>query len=305
MQQFDFNLLVALDVLLQESSVRKAAERLHLSPAAMSHTLGRLRVAMGDPILVRAGQRLVPTPRALAVHDRVRQLVSTGHSVFQNRGDEELRDVNRRFTIRADDSMIAVLACDLMEHVLVAAPNIQVRFAGRLDEEVGPLRDGSVDLDIGVAAKVGPEINSQRLMEDEFVGVVRAEHPCLTGKLSIGAYVAMAHVVASRKGRTHGPVDVLLSSTGLARNIQVVVPDTLSAIIVAAGSDLIATVPKSIAEWGIRTMSIVSLALPFKTPSVTIYQSWHPRSDADAAHRWLRASLLATVRARTNKRTFE
>ena len=296
MQQYDFNLLVALDALLQEGSVRGAAERVNLSAPAMSHTLGRLRIAIGDPLLVRAGQRLVPTPRAIAMRDQVRQMVEGGRAIFEDRPLGELTMERRTLTIRANDSVISVFGGRLVQRVQTKAPKIQIRFAGRSEEDVTPLRNGSIDLDIGVLEDMGPEICTERLLQDDFVCVFRSGHPLAKRRLTIAAYAATDHVVSSRRGRALGLVDAALNESGLDRRVPVIVPDNLAAITLVAASDLIATVPKTVAKWGEISMGIIIRPMPFSIPGITMFQSWHPRLSGDKAHQWLRECMAAVVR---------
>ena len=295
MQRFDFNLLQALDALLQEGSVRGAAERLNLTAPAMSHALARLRVVLGDPLLVRAGQRLVPTPRAMAIRDEVRRTVENGRSILQDRPRDRLKDVQRTFTVRANDSTICVFGASLIERVQAEAPGIQIRFAARADESVGPLRDGTVDLDLGAVADMGPEIETERLLQDYFVCVLRNGHSLAGSVMTAEDYAGCLHIVASRRGRPLGPIDALLAETGLARRVPVVVPDTLSVIALTAASDYIATIPHTVALWGSRMMGLVIKALPVAAPPITMFQSWHPRLTVDQAHIWLRECMAAVA----------
>ena len=295
-QQYDFNLLVALDALLQEESVRAAAERVNLSAPAMSHALSRLRSVMGDPLLVRAGQRLVPTPRAIAMRDQVRQTVESGKAIFEDRPVGELKLASRTLTIRANDSVISVFGGRLVQRVQTEAPKIRIRFAGRSEEDVAPLRDGSIDLDIGVLEDMGPEICTERLVQDDFVCVFRSGHRLAKGRLTIEAYAAADHVVSSRRGRALGLVDAALNESGLDRRVPVIVPDNLAAIALVAASDLIATVPKTVATWGAATMGVIIRPMPFSIPGITMFQSWHPRLSADKAHQWLRECMATVVR---------
>ena len=296
MQQYDFNLLVALDALLQEGSVRAAAERVNLSAPAMSHALGRLRCVTGDPLLVRAGQRLVPTPRAIAMRNQVRQTVESGRAIFEDRPLGELKIASRTLTIRASDSVTSVFGGRLVQRVQTEAPKVQIRFAGRSEEDVTPLRDGSVDLDIGVLEDMGPEICTERLLQDDFVCVFRSGHRLANKRLTMEAYAAADHVVSSRRGRPLGLVDAALNKSGLNRRVPVIVPDNLAAIALASASDLIATVPKAVAKWGEVTMGITSRSMPFSIPGITMFQSWHPRLSADKVHQWLRQCMAAVVR---------
>jgi DNA-binding transcriptional LysR family regulator len=288
MNRFDFNLLVTLDALLVEGSVRKAAERMNVTAPAMSHALSRLRAILGDPLFVRAGQRLVPTPRAIEIRERVRQLVQEGRSIFTARPQDEIKAARRTFTIRANGNAIAVLGATLIKEVQREAPGVQIRFSAEEDEGIGPLREGVIDLAIGVKANNGPEIRTQRLYDDDFVGVVRSRHPIAAGAMTLERYAAADHVVASRRGRSFGPVDILLQEADLSRGVPVIVPDMLAAVAVAAGSDYVATVPRSVGLWAQRMMKVVVVSLPFATDPITVFQSWHPRLDLDSAHCWLR-----------------
>ena len=288
MQRVDLNLLQALDALLQEGSVRGAAERLGLSAPAMSHALSRLRGVTGDPLLVRAGQHLVPTPHAIAIRDQVNRTVEVGNSLLRNRPLDDLKKINRTFTIRATDSTTAVLGAGLVAHVREHAPNLQIRFSGRSEEDINALRDGTVDLDIGAVADVGPEICTESLLEDSFVCAVRSGHRLARVKMSVEDYAAADHVVPSRRGRSHGPIDKLLTESGLMRRVPVIVPDPLAAIALAAGSDFVATVPESVARWAERMMNVLIVKLPVAAPPITVYQSWHPRMSSDYAHQYLR-----------------
>ena len=295
MQRYDFNLLVALDALLHENSVREAAERLNLTAPAMSHALSRLRATLGDPLLVRAGRRLVPTQRALAIRDEVRRVVESGRSLLEDRAQSELSDVTRTLTVRANSSIIAVFASRITGHVRSRAPGLRIRFLERADEDVGPLREGTVDLDIGVDAELSPEIRSQRLFEDDFVIAVRRGHPIGNVAPTVRAYADAEHVVPSRRGRVIGPIDAALEQVDFLRRVPVVVPDALAAIAFVVDTDYVATVPRRVAEWGERVLGIVILPLPLPSAPITVYQVWHPRMDMDHAHIWLRHCVQSSV----------
>src|ERR1700754_1527704 len=181
----DFNLLVALTVLLAEGSVSKAAERLGLSESAMSRTLARLREATGDDLLVRAGRAMVPTPRALALRDPIKALVDEAVAVLQPAGPElDLGALRRTFTVRANDGFTEAFAHLLAARTARAAPGVRLRFAPQPDKDVRPLREGLIDLDVGVLGEAGPEVRVQALYRDRFVAVVRQGHPLLEGELT-------------------------------------------------------------------------------------------------------------------------
>src|SRR5262249_30346251 len=171
------DLLVTLDVLLAEGSVARAAQRLRLSPSAMSRALARLREATGDPLLVRAGRGLVPTPRALELRARVAQLVQDSESVLRPADTLDLERLVRTFTLRTRDGFVENFGPDLIASVGREAPGVRLRFMPKSNKDSGPLRDAAVDLETGVVGEgAGPELRAQALFRDRFIGVVRAGH---------------------------------------------------------------------------------------------------------------------------------
>ena len=295
MSDIDFNLLIVLDALLLDASVAKAARRLGLSESAMSRTLARLRAATGDALLVRAGRDMVLTPRAAALRGRTRALVSEAQAVLRPAGDAlDLATLARTFTIRANDGFVDVFAARLIAATTAAAPGVRLRFAAKPAKTAAPLRDGAVDLEIGVVAEMGPEVRVQALFRDRFVGVVRGGHRIASeGAPTPAAYAALRHVVASRRGLSDGPVDAALAELGLRRQVAAIVPGFPAALAVARASDLAALLPASFVGAG---EGVHVFALPVPTPVITVSQMWHPRMDGDLAHRWLRQVVLAACR---------
>ncbi len=310
MADIDLNLLIALDALLAEGSVVGAARRLGLSASAMSRTLARLRAATGDPLLVRAGRGLVPTPHATELRERVRDVAQDAQAVLRPAvASLDLAELKRSFTIRSNEGFVEVFAPQLVAAVTAVAPNVRLRFAPKPDKDVRALREGLVDLEIGVLGKSGgPEVRLQALFRDHFVCAVREGHPLLgRGKVTPERYAACGHVVVSRRGHASGPVDEALAALGLSRTVVVVVPSFRAALAVAGVSDLVALVTGSFfnATQGNKTMSglavVRSFPLPVRTEAITVSQMWHPRLDADPAHRWLRGLVLATCREQPKK----
>jgi DNA-binding transcriptional LysR family regulator len=306
MPDIDLNLLTALDALLAAGSVAGAARTLGLSTSAMSRTFARLRAATGDPLLVRAGRSLVPTPHAAQLRERVRNISREAQAMLAPVPVTlNLATLDRTFTLRTNEGFVAVLAPRLIAMVMAAAPKVRLRFAPKPEKDVQPLRDGAIDLEIGVLGKSGPEVKIQALFHDEFVGAVRDGHPLIArGKVTARRYAASGHVVVSRRGSWSGPVDEALDALGLARTVVAVVPDYPAAIAVARESDLVALVTRSFLEHhagrdGTPAQSGVrGFPLPVVTRSITVSQMWHPRMDSDPAHRWLRG-LVRTACERT------
>ncbi|MBP2232204.1 DNA-binding transcriptional LysR family regulator [Azospirillum agricola] len=290
----ELGLLAALDALLTEGSVTRAAERMNLSPPAMSRTLARIREAVGDPILVRAGRGMVPPPRAEAMRERVRSLVAEAQTLL--RPDHvDLPALERRFTVRSGSA--GFLAAPLLAGLRARAPRVALRFVGEGNETVDALRDNHIDLDIGVIGPMGPEVRVQTLYRERFVGVVRLGHPLLAGPVTAERFAACGHAGASRRGKERGPVDEALAALGLERRVDLVAPDVSTALSAAVQSDLVATVPRGAARHAMALgMPVTFFALPVETPSVAVAQAWHPRQDGDPAHRFLRETVLAVAR---------
>lgn len=287
MSRPDLNLLLTLDVLLTECNVARAARRLHLSPSAMSRALARLRETTGDPLLVRAGRGLVPTPRAQELREQVSRLVQEAQGVLR---PGELLDpsrLSRHFTLRTSDGFVEYFGPALIALAQREAPGVRLRFMQKPDKDSTPLRDGSVDLETGViGAASSPEIRTRALFRDRFIGVVRAGHPLARGKVTAARYAAGQHVLVSRRGLDKGPIDEGLRALGLARDIAVIVAGFSDALSLARDSDLIASVPER--HTGNLRAGMHSFALPVEVPALTVSMLWHPRMDADPAHRWLR-----------------
>lgn len=299
MDTIDLNLLAALDVLLAEGSVTAAATRLGLSVSATSRTLARLRSATGDPLLVQAGRSLVRTPHAEQLAGRVHALTQEVRALLTPATD--LMDpalLERTFTTRANEGFVTLFAARLVASIIEAAPNVRLRFAPKSDKEAAPLRDGRIDLEIGTAGASAPEIRSQLIFRDRFIGAARLGHPLLAEPITPRSYAACRHVVTSRRGASKGPVDDALHELGLQRRIVAIVPSFLDAMNIARCSDLIALVPRScIRDGGVAARGLDGFDLPVATPELAISVMWHPRLDADPAHRWLRKTLVATCRS--------
>ena len=286
----DLNLLVTLDVLLEEGSVARAAQRLRLSPSAMSRALARLRETTGDPLLVRAGRGLVPTPRALELRERVGVLVQDAESVLRPAEALDLDQLARTFTLRTSDGFVENFGAPLIARIHREAPGVRLNFVQKLNKDSTLLRDGSVDLETGVIDEsTSPEVRTRMLFRDRFIGVVREGHPLAQGEVTPVRYADARHILVSRRGHEKGVMDDALVELGLKREIITIVAGFASAIALARASDLVASVPQR--HVGNLCQGMHCFALPFPTPPITVSMLWHPRMDADPAHRWLRGCV--------------
>ena len=287
----DLNLLITLDALLTEGSVAGAARRLRLSPSAMSRALARLRETTGDPLLVRAGRGLVPTPRAAELRDRVRQVVEDAGAVLRPDERLDLGRLTRTYTLRTSDGFVENFGPRLLERVAQDAPGVRLFFLQKTDKDSKALREGRVDLETGVIEQTtGPEVRSQSLFRDRLVGVVREGHPLgRGGVIDTPAYLKASHVVVSRSGLEESAVDSPFLPPGAPRVVTTIVSGFSAALSLARASDLVATVPdrhtRSLRE------GMLSFPLPITTQDFTVSMLWHPRMDSDPAHRWLRTCV--------------
>lgn len=293
----DLNLLVTLDVLLSEGSVASAARRLQLSPSAMSRALARLREVTGDPLLVRAGRGLVPTPRALELRAEVGALVDGAKAVLRPAEKLDLARLERRFTLRSSEGFVETFGAALLALVADQAPGVTLQFLGKPDKRSAPLRDGEVDIETGVIdAQTAPELRALPLFEDRWVGVVRHDHPLTAGEITTSRFAASRNILVVRLGLHSAEVDDAVRLAGLERRIATVVNGFSTALALARETDLVATVPERHTE-GLRK-GMHSFSLPVPVAPFTISMLWHPRMDGDLAHRWLRGCVRSVAALR-------
>jgi DNA-binding transcriptional LysR family regulator len=253
----------------------------------MSRALARLRETTGDPLLVRAGRGLVPTPRALELREQVSRLVQDAEAVLRPAEQLDLKQLVRTFTLRTSDGFVENFGPALIARVSEQAPGVRLHFVQKLNKDSAALRDGSVDLETGVVGgTTSPEVRTRALFEDRFIGVVRTGHPLSQGEVTASRYAAGRHILVSRRGLDKGPMDEALEVLGLEREIVTLVSGFSAALALARASDLIATVPAQHTR-NLRA-GLYSFDLPFDLSPITLSMLWHPRMDADSAHRWLR-----------------
>ena len=288
MQFPDLNLLYALDALLEEGSVAAAARRMNLSAPAMSRTLARIRETVGDPILVKSGRCLTPTPRALALREEVRDAVERSRQLLRPEAGLDLTTLERIFNVRATDIYTGAFGQALIERVRAEAPRVRVRFSPENDSTEPVLRDGSVDIFISTLRPLGPDMHVQTMFTTQIVGVAREGHPIFAGEITPRSVTAFDHISVSRMGKISGPIDTELAALGLSRRVSVVVPNSLAGIFMVGGTDLIVAVPDlMVAEARRQGLKVRSFTM-FPLEPLVVMQSWHPRYQNDAAHRWMR-----------------
>ena len=300
MEDIDLNLVTALDVLLSEGSVTGAARRLGLSTSAMSRTLTRLRLATGDQLLVRAGRKLVPTPHAAALRDRVHAIALDARAVLRPAtADVDIATLTATFTIRAAASFMEMLSGPVVTALGEVAPHVRIRFVPKPDRDPKALRDGTIDLEIGKRGDDAPELHTRMLFHDWHVAVARTGHPLFaSARITPARYAACHHVIASQLGDFDGPAGDATGSAGPGHAVHVVVPGYPDAMRVAASTDLIALVPRSslgnaFSPGLTEALGLRSFESPVHLPAILVSALWHPRMHGDPVHRRLRDAVIA------------
>jgi DNA-binding transcriptional LysR family regulator len=311
----DLNLLTALDALLDERSVGAAAGRLHLSQPAMSRTLGRIRRATGDQILVRSGRSMLLTPYAEEIQNEVHQLVVRAQSVLAPAADLDIGAVERTFTVQFNDVIAGALLPLLTARAAGEAPGVRLRVLGEGDTADDDLRRGRTDLQVAGSSPESADVRAVTVATDRLAVFGRPGLPF--DPATIEGFAALPHVVISRRGRQHDRIDDLLagsrlrpepgsdtnsrpeSQPGLRRRVVLTVPTLHAALRTVAAADLITVAPGAMASCQIGSgTGLRAYALPLPVPEIPVVMAWHVRHDRDAAHRWLRAlvcEILASL----------
>ncbi|MFK8906815.1 LysR family transcriptional regulator [Streptomyces sp. YS-3] len=295
--QLDLNLLTALDALLEEGSVAGAAARLHVTAPAMSRSLGRIRKATGDQILVRTGRSMVPTTRALAMRAQVHALVQQAHRLMSAQQELDLAGLERVFTVRWHDALTAACGTALIRAVHRQAPGVRLRLPAEPGTDTPDLRRGEVDLESSSSRPTLADIRHRLVGKDRLVVAVRPGHPLTEGPLSLERYTSAEHLTVSRRGRLHDPIDDALTTHGHERRVVAAGPTAAFALQLALGTDLVVTLPDAVTRAARDQLGLVTLPLPLPFPDVPLYLLWHQRYDDDLAHAWLRETAAETIQA--------
>lgn len=287
----DLRLLVALDALLQTESVTKAAERLQLSPSAMSRTLHRIRDKLGDPILARAGRGMVVTPRGIELRERVHVLVREAQVLLSAGEDGDAHGVGKNFALIVDDGYASVLAPYLASHDRAQAFDFLPESHG----DCKALSEGTADLKIGRVHSSSPELRVENLTYSRFVGVAAIGHRLLNGSISIEEFARASHIDIMKGDGAASAIEAALAGHDLRRKVAVTTPHYTSALSMIGQTELVAVVPEILVKSGSLMAGLGSFDLPVQVAPFAVRMVWHPRSDADPAHTWLRSCIRDAI----------
>ena len=294
LRKIDLNLLVVLDALIEERSVRKASLRIGLSQSATSHALGRLRAILEDDLLVRTPLGMEPTPRALHLSSRLRlALQEIEATLVPERFDPATAD--RKFTIAVETyETIGVLA-PLVDRVRAEAPSVDITIrSGSEDAIYEDIDKGRADLAIGAFRALPDRFMTRFLLRDDYVCVMRADHKLAAQSMTMKAFLATPHLFVSMSGATFDAVDEGLAAKGLQRRVAFRLPHGLAAVVALARSDMIAVVTRRAALLFTQVAPLVIVEPPLTISPVKFRLVWNRRVHDNAAHQWLRG-LLSTV----------
>ncbi|HEY1957118.1 MAG TPA: LysR family transcriptional regulator [Polyangiaceae bacterium] len=291
----DLNLLAPLDALLREASVTRAAAQLGVTQSAMSRTLARLRALFDDPLLVRRGDAMVPTPLAETLAPDVRAALASIDSLLASRTAFDPATSERRFVVLASDYAQSVILPQLLAALGARAPNMQIAVRASPHPE-SALLEREASLMLGPARAPTGGLSQRRLFVDRLVCVGRKEHPLLEGELTLERYLGARHVLVAPRGLPGSLVGDRLRGIGRERRVVLEVPHFLAALRVAASSDLLVSVPERLARAESRGLELAIAPLPVATDPLDFVALWHERHQTDPAHAWLRAQIVEAAR---------
>lgn len=299
----DLNLLVVLAVLLDERSTTRAAARLALTQSAVSRALQRLRETLGDPLFIRTRGGLVPTSHAEALRERLRAVLEGADEVLSGAPAFDPATARRTFTIGTADLGEAWLVARVVPAIRGQAPGVDL---ASISEQRAPLVDaleaGRVDVFVAPEQPAAAGLRRQALLTEGFACLLRADHPALKRRWDLERYAELGHLLVAPRGTPGGIVDQVLAEHGLARRVVARVAAFGSAPEIVATTDLVTTLPRSIAVRAAARLPLALREAPVAIPEFTLYQHWHERVDADPAHRWFRGVIHDAAEAEAAER---
>jgi DNA-binding transcriptional LysR family regulator len=288
-RRIDLNLLVVLEAIYSAGGVSRAGERLSLTQSAISHALSRLRQVFADPLFVRHGHGLVPTPLTRGLIGPLRQsLHDLGVLVDAVTEDFDPQRMVARFTIGLRDPLEVLVLAHLMSQIAESAPNVDLRTAHvRRRALETALATGTIDLAIDVLLPLSDSVRRQKIAANRLVVVARKGHPTIRPGFKLATYMRQEHVMVTSRDRGPSLEDLQLTQRGLERRIRLRCRNYLAAFSVVRESDLILTMPQHYDILN-ATFGNQILPLPLRTPTLDVYLYWHRAVDDNAANRWLR-----------------
>ncbi len=298
--QIDLNLLVVFEAIYAEGGVTQAGRRLNLTQPAISHALGRLRHAVNDPLFVRQGQSIVPTPVARQMIGPVRQSLQGLKATLTQVSGFDPATARTRFTIGMRDVLESVVLPALMRSITRQAPlvDIAVVKSSRRGLEM-ELAAGTVDVAVDVLLPLPDAVHRARIPAQPLAVLARKGHPKLRGKLDLKTYLAQEHIVVSSRRRGQPVEDHELSRQGRHRQVRLRCQHYFAAARVVGETDLLCTMTEPLARILVRLAPVQVLPFPLRMPTFDTFLYWHRHAEEDPANRWLRAQMLQALDTRS------
>lgn len=294
LRQLDLNLLIALNVLITEASVTKAAEKLNMSQSAMSHALKRLRTILNDDILIRTSREMEVTPYARQISDRVRQILSDIESTLLLKETFNPATTQETFRIAASDYVETTIGINLIQQLTTQAPGIRIRITNLNKETVmDAIDDNRIDLFIGAKLPLKSWHVEQNLYREEFVCVFKSDD-ALT-ELSMEDYIRRSHLLVSMRDDFQGAGDEILERQQQSRQVIWSTPHFMAIPFLLANSDCVALLPRRMAQQCAKAMDLKLLPPPMEMEGFTVSMIWHQRNTNRPQHQWLRQQIIDAV----------
>jgi len=295
LSRIDLNLLVAFDALLAERSVTKAAARVGLGQSAMSHNLARLRQLFDDELFVRSPEGMRPTPRALALADRVRVTLSDIEALVTRADEFDPANTERTFRIALPDSVEMLIGAKLLAMGCEEAPGIRFRFYSTDERQLLDEIDAdNIDLGIGIGTFPDGQVHHKHrlLVTDTYLCMFNAKKVGLKPPISLEDYVRLPHVLTSLRKGERGVVDDALEKIALSRKVALTTSRFVAVPFLVAGAPVVTTMHARLARIFARELGLVLSRVPVELPEVTISMLWHASYDGDPGHEWLRKAIV-------------
>ena len=297
--RLDLNLFPVFEAIYREGNLSRAAEVLHLTQPAVSHALARLRDALDDPLFVRRGRNMVPTPRARQLIGPVRQALTTLHTGVEQSRHFDPGRLQRTFRISLRDLFEVMVLPHLMQRLREQAPGVTLSVVRTPRQQIEhDLATGRVDFAADAWFNPGSAIAHVPISDDRLVCLMRPGHPALSGEWSLGTMLRWPHVLVSSREQGGGYEDVQLARHGLSRTVALRTPHYFSAALVVAQSELMLCAPARFARLLRRAVALDERPFPLTLPPLEVFLYWHRLHDTDPAHQWLREQILDVLRIR-------
>lgn len=300
----DLNLLLAFDAIDRERNITLAAERVGLSQPALSNALARLRKLLNDPLFVRTAKGMEPTPYAVRLSGPIRKACELIDGALKIDASFDPTRTSRKFSVYMTDIGEAVMLPRLLRHLQTFAPRIGINIETIPKHGIQEaMTSGDVDLAVGLFEGLGGGFFEQRLYRDDFVCIVRADHPTVGNTFSQQQFIDLPHVLVSSGGTGHeAAIEKIVVKQRVKRSVALSVPHFLALPAIVAQTDATGTVPRKLALSFMNSINIKLLTSPIKFPTIEIKQHWHARYHHDPANKWLR-SVFAELFSERNRRS--